>query len=188
VAEYRYSSGDLMGSPHSYFYTTFEGHGFLAAWWRARHVALDALPAPAHAAPDVVVDVTGTEAFLEQAVREAMEGGPPGTALPQHAEALLRKYEVGKRIYDAYDDELRPASREHFRTVAYYVRAGEAFDLIYRNFADIRGLNVLLKSVDTLCAHAAELDPALGARVSRLILNERGHVQRLCSRLGVDSP
>ena len=106
--------------------------------------------------------------------------------MPFHAETLLRKFEVGKRIYDQYDTKLKPADRKYYRTHEYYVRAGESFEAAYRYAGDLRALNALLKCLDTLTAHRAELNPELGARVGRLILNERRYVERVAAHLGIE--
>jgi hypothetical protein len=181
MADYKYAEGDLMGHPQTYFYTRFEGEGFLQGWRRSRQTALDALPTPAHKAPPFNSRTSGTARLLELAFKEANSATTAKGSLPFHAEAILRKYEVGKRIYDQYDEDLKPVDKDRFRTHIYYVRAAESFETAYARTRDLRALNALLKSLDTLTAHAAELEPALGARVARLILEEWRHVARIAS-------
>ena len=175
-----------MGHPQTYFYIQFEGPEFLDSWWRSRQTALDSLPAPNGAVPPVDTEASGTAGLLERAFEEATSASTKRTSLPFHAETVLRKYEVGKRIYDLYDERLKPASREQYRTHEYYVRAGESFDAAYAAIGDLRALNALLKCLDTLTAHVNELNSGLGARVARLILNERKYVERLAANLEIE--
>ena len=53
---------------------------------------------------------------------------------------------------------------------------------------DLLALNVLLNCIDTLSAHAAELNSNLGGRVARLTLRERRHVERLPVKHGIEIP
>lgn len=177
-----------MGNPQTYFYTAFQGPAFLEAWARSRQEALAALPEPAPEAPPPDPHPSGTARFLETAFREALAAPGERTPLPFHAEALLRKFEVGKRVYDQYDDDLRPVSRDAFRTHAYYVRAGEVFEAALARTGDLRALNVLLKCLDTLTAHRRELPADLAGRVARLIARERQLVSALAHQKGVDLP
>lgn len=188
MPEYRYATGDLMGRPHTYFYTRFEGPGFLGGWRLSRQAALDLLPAPAAGAPPFDSGAQGTARLLELAFEEARSAGKARAPLPFHAETVLGKFEAGKRIYDRYDANLKPADRENYRTHGHYVRAGECFEAAYSSSGDLRGLNALLKCLDTLTAHRAELDDRLGARVARLIVQERRHVERIAADRGVVIP
>ncbi len=187
MSHYKYASGDLMGHPQTYFYTQFEGPEFFRGWWSSRQNALGSLPPPCDA-PAVDTEASGTAGLLESAFAEATSACTTAASLPFHAETVLRKYEVGKRIYDFYDENLKPASKQQYRTHAYYVRVGESFDAAHAAVGDLRALNALLKCLDTLTAHVSELDAGLGARVARLILNERKHVGRLAATLEIEIP
>lgn len=184
MAEYPYARGDLMGTPNTYFYTAFEGHAFLRAWWSVREAALEALPDPASQAPVHNPDAGGAGKLLESAYLEACELASDAQ-LPFHVEMLLKKFEVSKRIYDAYDSDLRPMDRWAFRTPGNYLRLGEVFDEAFENSNDLRALNALLKCLDTLIAHLSEVGEDMRPRVARLIARERVFVSRLAEGKGV---
>jgi hypothetical protein len=181
MREYQYATGDLMGLPQTYFYTRFEGPEFLRSWWTSRQAALDSLPAPSENAPPFNSRAEGTARLLELAFVEASSADKKRVPLAFHAETVLTKFEVGKRIYDLYDANLKPADREKYRTHEYYVRAGESFQAAFARTGDLRGLNALLKCLDTLTAHRTELASGLGARVARLIVKERQYVERIAA-------
>lgn len=188
MVEYKYARGDLMGTPNTYFYAAFEGREFVKAWWDVRQAALDALPVPTASAPAFDPQASGTAALLEAACREAESEVGPNTRLPTHVEMFLRKFEIGKRVYDAYDRDLRPIDREKFRTPSHYVRVAEALEAAFAKGGDLRALNALLKCVDTLIAHLAGVEDDLRPRLARLIVRERGHICELAARKGVSFP
>jgi len=180
--DYRYARGDLMGRPNTYKYTQFHGAKFLGQWWNTRQRALRMLPNPLHDAPSFDKEAKGTAGLLEKSFKEALSISSQKASLPFYVEMLLKKFEVSNRIYDGYDENLKPVDKKQFRTHAYYVRAAESFEIAFYKSGDLRVLNVFLKCMDTLTAHVKELDISLSTRLARLILKERDYVNQIASK------
>ena len=105
--------------------------------------------------------------------------------LPAGLETIMQRFEVSKRVHDAYDEALRPIDRSRFSNLDRYVRLAEILEVAYARTGDVRFLNTLLKINDTLCAARAALEEDLGARLARLLDLESVHVADLCRACGV---
>jgi len=186
ACDYPYARGNVLYDRNTYFYTPYGGRQFLDAWRVARNDVLARLPAPAAAAPRIdaaarlaSADATDTRVLLERALAETDRGG---CAL---LEMFVKKFETTKRVHEAYDADFRAVNRSAFLRVDLYVRAGELFEAAFRATEDLRYLNVLLKCLDTLSAVAGDLAQYDQARLARLILLEREHVEALMRRLAI---
>ncbi len=181
---YPYASGDLLATPNTYFYAAYGGRDFLAAWQTERRRVAATLPPPA-AAPSSQPGLKKTAALLERAfaatARTAAED-PQGWRL---IEQIVRRFEIFKRIHDAYDDEFRAIDREAHLRLAYYLRAGEIFEAASTAQDELRYLNVLLKCLDTLCSLADRFEPPQRARLARLIVREDALVSARAGASGV---
>ncbi len=185
---YSYASGDLLAAPNSYFYAAYGGRDFLAAWRNERRRVAAGLPPPA-AAPNSQPGLQDTAALLERAfaaTAQAPADDPQGWRLIAQ---LVRRFEIFKRIHDAYDDDFQAVHREAHGTLAYYLRSGEIFaaaGCAAGTAGDqLRYLNVLLKCLDTLCSLAPRFAPPEGARLARLIALEEALVSAQAGASGV---
>ena len=181
---YPYASGDLLAVPNTYFYAAYGGRDFLAAWQAERRRLAATLPPPA-AAPDSEPGLQETAALLESAFAATARTpaiDPQGWRL---IERLVRRFEIFKRIHDAYDDDFRAIDREAHLRLAYYLRAGEIFEAASTARDELRYLNVLLKCLDTLCSLAHRFEPPQRARLARLIARENELVKAQAGASGV---
>ncbi len=184
---YPYASGDLLAVPNTYFYAAYGGRDYLAPRQAERRRLESTLPPPA-AAPDSEPGLQETAALLESAFAATARTpaiDPQGWRL---IERLVRRFEIFKRIHDAYDDDFRAIDREAHGTLAHYLRAGEIFEAACTAGAAgdrLRYLNVLLKCLDTLCSLAHRFEPPQRARLARLIARENELVKAQAGASGV---
>ena len=192
-ATYPYASGNLLVSRNTYFYSAYGGHAFLDGWMAQRGGVLAALPsaareAPASLGPAEAPGAEGAETarLLEYLLRAL---GASRGSIPEDVAAwlarMIQRFEVTKRIHDAYGPDFRARDREAYRAIRLYLRFAEVVEDAYRCGGSLPCLNALLKCLDTLSALHFELDAGEAARLARLILAERRHVADLAARLGV---
>jgi hypothetical protein len=186
TCDYPYACGNLLHERNTYYYTPYAGRQFLDAWKGARNAVLERLPVPTAAAPPIdtaaaspSAETRDTRVLLECALAETDRGG--------HAllEMFVKKFETTKRVYEAYDADFRPVNRSAFLRLDLYVRAAELFEVAFCATEDVRYLNVLLKCLDTLSAVVGGLAQEEQARLARLIVQEREHVEALMRRLEI---
>lgn len=189
-ATYPYATGDLLSERNTYFYSAYEGPGFLGAWEDARVRVLERLAAPGDmpvprggALPDA--DGVEARALLERLLAGASGDEGAWAEVRPWLDRLVQRFEVTKRIFESYDVSLRARDRERFRDLGLYLRFAEVLEVAYERTAALPYLNALLKCADTLTAMHARLSGDEGARLARLILRERQHVRRLAEHAGV---
>ena len=166
-SSYPYATGDLIERPNTYFYTPFEGKLFVEEWRRTRQEILEQLPPPTDPPPAFEAD--GRSRKSVELLERAFAGD---NAL---REAFRRKFEITKRVHGGYDREFRALDREDRHSLERYIRAADVFERTYSEQGSLRYLNVLHKSLDTLCAFSDQLDPPLGSRLAWHLNRERLH-------------
>ena len=176
-ASYSFASGNLISNCNTYFYTEYQGIAFLDAWKRHRNKVRKNLPAstsPPKAIP-IDTDSCKTHHLLER----ALDGDMVLT------ENFLRKFEITKRIHDAYDLDFRAIDPTACHSLHLYIRVADLFEFIYAAHSSVRYLNGYIKCLDTLCAHVDELDDDLKSRLVWHLNRELIHVQLRANRLGI---
>ncbi|MFT3733889.1 MAG: hypothetical protein QM776_02485 [Rhodocyclaceae bacterium] len=175
---YAYASGDLLEERNTYFYSVFQGAGFLDAWRAQRDAALSA-PCLNH--DDVSPDTSPTAALLE-ALWTTLQAGPDPQACATLAH-LLQRFEVSKRVHGAYGPNWRPLDPADYLRLDRYLRLAELLDLAWSRDTALPWLNGLLKLLDTLTALQGRLSAPQQQRLRRLIANEGAHVTALQRQL-----
>jgi len=205
TAAYRYTERDLLdGAPYHYHYTPYEGVALLPAYRRDRAAALDRLSA--HPALDETAISEAGEAgdtivppcagFLGRSVDTLRElaaaaawvaggGDPLQPDLVAFIDALVRKFEVAKRLRSRYGVGLAVERRDSAAVAAYcylaYLvaqRPSEA-DRLWR-------LNTLLKLNDLLVSTGTEgLPPAAAAALTTALRQELDMVAALAESKGL---
>ena len=175
AASYDYAEGNLLDERNTYFYTQFQGEPFVEAWRRNRQLALSDLPSPVPPQLSRATDLSLAEGDTGELLEVAFALTDQDCDAPL-LENLLKKFEVSKRIHSAYDDRFRTVDKQAHRDLALYVRLAEVFERRCAAGDDIRFLNVLLKVMDVLVAHRADLSGGLGGRLAWLIRREADHV------------
>lgn len=184
--QYPYASCDRFAEPHTYFYTPFQGREFLDAWRASRDAALAELPAPAAATVARSVVPPGPPwpcVDLLNGILCALEGGSAqerDAVLPKLAR-LTRRYEVSKRLHEAYTERWTPQGE--VLTPEAHLAFAEALAAAYKNSHALTYLNALLKILDQLLSVRARLPETAQARLARLVRLERGLVEALSTRV-----
>ncbi|MEZ5730017.1 MAG: hypothetical protein R3E48_19795 [Burkholderiaceae bacterium] len=189
MSGYDYASGDLLESPHTYFFSPFDGASFLRAWQQSRLEAatelasgLDddgacVLPAARVGEPPTLVYLRATLALLEGEGLDA-DGW-------RHFDRLLRNFEAKRRLYDDYAAGFVSRGRLDHLDLRVYAAFGAVVAAAARQRSTLRYTNALLKVADILCACrtrvAIEWTPVVGAVLAR----ERAIVTAIAARLGV---
>lgn len=184
-ATYPYSSGDLLESRNTYFYTKFEGSAFLSAW-RAQREATQLLIANQPARPAAILDISPIIELLANICLDLTNAHPKPHTL-QHLNHLVQRFEVSKRLHDSYDANWRPVNTQRYHGIERYIRLGEALSLAHDRTGELPYLNALLKCIDTLTSMAEQLDHSQGIRVNQLISDEHKYVERLSAQHNVQA-
>jgi hypothetical protein len=200
---YRYTQKDLLhGEAYHYHYTPYEGAALLPAYRDDRTRALARLSGPGGAAapaasepapggagrPFAGVFERPVDTLRELAAAAAWVAGggdPENAGLVAFADALLRKFEVSKRLRSHYAVGLKLERRDAAPVDAYchlaYLlsRRSSAADLLWR-------LNGLLKLGDlVISTDGAQLSPAAAAAMAEALRQELEMVSRLAGDKGV---
>jgi len=215
---YAYTRTDLLqGEPQHYMYAAFEGPDFLEAYVRDRQAVIERLrlglmtlegdelaaqllawrlgrrPVAGAGAPRRLPQpgqwpVRTVEA-LRPAVRAVLAGADPAAgAIGAWTDALLRKFEIAKRLRSGYGRGLRAlamdtAEPEAYALLAFLIAAGD------RGAVGLRRLNALLKLDDLLASADLKAAPPR-ARMAALLAMERelALVRALAADKGVPLP
>jgi hypothetical protein len=181
MASYDYARGDLLEQRNSYTYPRYRGPAFLDAWRSSRDEALQALPSQVEAPGARAAEDSADEAdgFRTEAVLEKIMAGIETGESPPELEALLRRFEIAKRIHGAYTERWKPREKTDYRALGRYVRFAEVLDRAYGRLGDLRHLSALMKCLDTLVALRSGLEEEHAARLARLLHSEKAHVEEL---------
>jgi hypothetical protein len=192
---YPYANGNLLEQRNTYFYSAFQGSGFLQAWHMSRSRILATLPppsAPHHHLSRMALPVgarVDTAELLASLNLAALNADlEQFSKIKLWIDRLVQRFEVSKRLYDIYvlrDGHLKAESGSSFRKVSLYLEFGELMVAAYCVSRDLPYLNALLKALDTLSAIRAELLEHEDARLAWLIVEERRLVRALAEQLKV---
>lgn len=173
---YPYATGNLIEHPNDYFYSPYQGSDFFVSWRASRDSVRQKLSA---ACPPPKAEVA--PASSDKSV-DLLERALAGDNLL--CEAFVKKFEVTKRVHERYDADFRAIDKKRRNDLSLYVRAADLFEAAYDATGSSRHLNVYLKCLDTLCAHAADMPAPLSARLAWHIDRERTHVERFAAAVG----
>jgi hypothetical protein len=190
--EYPYGSGDPIANRNTYFFTPFGGIPFLRGWVSSRATLAAALDeskeqaAPAAPKPVMNEERVATRDLLDW-LAAAVRRGELDEQACYRLEIMLKKFEVGKRLFERYDatPPHRPAAGAGDRQLELYVRYAELMELCHARLGGLRYLNVLLKVMDTVSAYFAAMAADLRPRAARIAAREHAHVMHLANALGV---
>ncbi len=127
-----------------------------------------------------VEDQIPARLLMRKLYREVVKDGAH-----QRAKQLLQRFEVTKRIYDVYDDSMRPVNKSTYHTVKNHIDAASLFAKGYELSKDLVYLNALLKVMDTLSSLALRMEGREVADFSRLIEIEKGMIGNLVAELNI---
>ena len=168
---YTYASGDLLVDRNTYFYSRYHGAPFLDAWAAQRAAALDAMPA----GQDLHEEITPALELIRD-VRARLKADRADSSAWRDMDRLLQRFEVTKRVHDAYRDTWRAVDPTRFRAANAYLELAEALAEAHELTGALTYLNALLKILDTLSSLSGDLSEGLRTRLGELVSREAGYV------------
>lgn len=190
---YLYTENNLIEKPNTYQYSQYNGVDFLIAWRKSRESVLAYLPSPLDI-PCGINNLYKNEVIITKDLLnllvyliEHSTKGNPDHELNYWSSRLVKKFEVSKRIYSAYQLDMphRPALNSHYDDIFLYLRFSEFLLLNYQKTESIQYLNLLLKVIDTLVSVHKKMISNHAARLHTLILTEMKIIASLGIKNGV---
>lgn len=187
---YPFAYGDLLAQPITYFYSAYAGKPFLSAWRGQRDSVLRRAPAPSPA-PEATLailthaDTVETASLLEFVFHALSQKTSLDSEAANWLARLVHKFEVFKRVHDAYRSGFRAVNRNDHKTLNHYLRLAEVFDLAWNRMGHMVYLNALLKIMDTLCSVYDQLSREEQARLATLIHAERQYIDDVATAQGL---
>ncbi|HEH9415776.1 hypothetical protein [Aeromonas salmonicida] len=187
--KYQYASGDLLANPQSYQYSEYIGTEFIDAWAVHRADIISSLPAPS--VPNFLQPMTRTVDFgdtvssLYLVLYFLRNKDSLAKEMNNYIWMLVRKFEVSKRLYEAYDNIVpnKAVKTSDFNNYSIYLLFAECLVrscLLMGN--DTRKLNCLLKVCDTLCSAVEMFSVQQRAQLSWILREEKVCIIRLIDR------
>ena len=190
-SNYPYVDGDPLSRDKRYSYSKFQGSSFLQSWDTQRQSVVSRLPA--EQSPPEVIKLCKPQGNEQKAgplldyLFGAVQAGQVGNEdVRQLLDALVKRLEVFRRVHGTYRADFRALDTGDFHNLGLYVRAAEVFEAAHAATGSLTYLNVLLKTVDSICALLDEIPKEFHGRTARLINCEAKHISALAQRIGVD--
>lgn len=167
---YPYSEGDLLVDRNTYFYSAFHGAAFLDAWQTQR----DAVTSGAPRAARIRAPAGTASAAMIKEIRASLEAGDDGAL--SRLDRLVQRFEVTKRIHDAYGPNWRAEDPGAFGYLPGYLNFAETLAAAYERTGVLTYLNALLKCGDTLSSLSRRLGPDQLGWLADIFQRERSSV------------
>lgn len=151
--EYDYSTGDVLASPHTYFFSHGGGKVFLKAYFSSRATAIMQLEQ--ELLPDALGPCSADNWVLSE-WRKWIEEAPQDSA-PQSLLTFMKRFAVTKRIWTDYTRDVRPTSKARYDDLSFYCVTSHLSLQTAKVSSDPRFLNIALQINDILIAHRADL-------------------------------
>jgi len=177
---YPYASGQLLEERNSYFYSTYHGDPLLEAWQVRRRESSEA---STQADPDALPTATETDRLIKEIVEALGKSSEEASADLMRLDRLVQRFEVTKRIFDAYTDEWRAVDRTRYYTAASYARFSGLLSRAFEKTGYLTYLNALLKCNDIL--NAIDLPSSVQAHLPSLFAKERAFAETLRADLPI---
>ncbi len=171
MTSYPYATGDLIETPNTYFYSQYGGRAFVTAWRDDRNGVLSKLP---EAVAPLLPQPADRDSRLSADLLERALAGDI-----EIREAIVKRFEIHKRIHDGYNEAFRALDRSARGSLPLYFRAADLFAAIYQDSTALRHLNVYLKCLDTLCSLSDGLSADLSARLAWHLQQEQDYIEAL---------
>ena len=183
--EYSYTNTDLLEFPQKYQMTPFEGREFLSSYEKNRQKILDKIKNN-----QTVNSLSHTLKLLQKQflidIKSDQKIFVTGNQLSsillrlQHQKetqqetkfimALLKKFEIKKRIFSEYDHELKENSTD-FKILTNYILLAAICAKKFQDNSNPKFLNVLLKLNDTICSQIDSINDVNNLSLIYYIIN-----------------
>lgn len=183
---YPYKGWDLFTHPESYEYARCEELDFFVAWQQSRLESCQQIGGQvfdANSEPALKLQKRGTgislSVILESILAGKVPSGIEASTSKKLIDLLVQKFEVFRRLFDAYTPQLRRAPDAATATLSEYVEFGHVLAHFASIFENAQYLSTLLKLCDALCsAEARNYPPAVAVRLVSLLEREAELVEK----------
>jgi len=183
--EYSYANADLLEFPQKYQMTPFEGREFLSSYEKNRQKILDKIKNN-----QTVNSLSHTLKLLQKQFLSDIKSDQKIFVTSnqlssillrlQHQKetqqetkfimALLKKFEIKKRIFSEYDHELKENSTD-FKILTNYILLAAICAKKFQDDSNPKFLNVLLKLNDTICSQIDSINDVNNLSLIYYIIN-----------------
>ena len=183
--EYSYTNTDLFEFPQKYQMTPFEGKEFLSSYEKTRQKILDKIKnnqtvnSLSHTLKllqkQFLIDIKSDQKIFVtsnqlSSILLKLQHQKETQQETKFIMALLKKFEIKKRIFSEYDHELKENSTD-FKILTNYILLAAICAKKFQDNSNPKFLNVLLKLNDTICSQIDSINDVNNLSLIYYIIN-----------------
>ena len=183
--EYSYANADLLEFPQKYQMTPFEGREFLSSYEKNRQKILDKIKnnqtvnSLSHTLKllqkQFLIDIKSDQKIFVtsnqlSSILLRLQHQKETQQETKFIMALLKKFEIKKRIFSEYDHELKENSTD-FKILTNYILLAAICAKKFQDDSNPKFLNVLLKLNDTICSQIDSINDVNNLSLIYYIIN-----------------
>ena len=183
--EYRYASEDLLEFPQKYQMTPFEGKEFISSYEKNRQKILDKIKndqtvnSLSHTLKllqkQFLIDIKSDQKIFVtsnqlSSILLRLQHQKETQQETKFIMALLKKFEIKKRIFSEYDHELKENSTD-FKILTNYILLAAICAKKFQDNSNPKFLNTLLKLNDTICSQIDSINDVNNLSLIYYIIN-----------------
>jgi len=183
--EYSYANTDLLEFPQKYQMTPFEGREFLSSYEKNRQKILDKIKnnqtvnSLSHTLEllqkQFLIDIKSDQKIFVtsnqlSSILLRLQHQKETQQETKFIMALLKKFEIKKRIFSEYDHELKENSTD-FKILTNYILLAAICAKKFQDNSNPKFLNVLLKLNDTICSQIDSINDVNNLSLIYYIIN-----------------
>jgi len=197
---YKYSQGDLLTSPNTYFYTEYEGIRFFAKWKESRRPFLEYKNGQDNSESILgntklykkrdINDFKNSKVIdcselLDTLLFELNSKNSELGTVYVYIDKLVKRFELFKRIHNQYSQSFKAVDKKQYHNYGLYIKTAMIFEYAFQATQNLSYLNALLKIIDTLLSIGDELNISHKAELAEIIRKEQEHILKLAKKNGV---
>ena len=183
--EYSYTKADLLEFPQKYQMTPFEGREFLSSYEKNRQKILDKIKnnqtvnSLSHTLKllqkQFLIDIKSDQKIFVtsnqlSSILLRLQHQKETQQETKFIMALLKKFEIKKRIFSEYDHELKENSTD-FKILTNYILLAAICAKKFQDNSNPKFLNTLLKLNDTICSQIDSINDVNNLSLIYYIIN-----------------
>ena len=183
--EYNYANTDLLEFPQKYQMTPFEGREFLSSYEKTRQKILDKIKnnqtvnSLSHTLEllqkQFLIDIKSDQKIFVtsnqlSSILLRLQHQKETQQETKFIMALLKKFEIKKRIFSEYDHELKENSTD-FKILTNYILLAAICAKKFQDNGNPKFLNTLLKLNDTICSQIDSINDVNNLSLIYYIIN-----------------
>ena len=183
--EYSYTNADLLEFPQKYQMTPFEGREFLSSYEKNRQKILDKIKnnqtvnSLSHTLKllqkQFLIDIKSDQKIFVtsnqlSSILLKLQHQKETQQETKFIMALLKKFEIKKRIFSEYDHELKENSTD-FKILTNYILLAAICAKKFQDNSNPKFLNTLLKLNDTICSQIDSINDVNNLSLIYYIIN-----------------